>query len=59
MRLEWNSGTVIVKCVGTVEHTVAESIIKNVGTVAQCHSDSNQKKVPLFAWKSISSTSFS
>ena len=44
MRLEWNSGTVIVKCVGTVEHTVAESIIKNIGTVAQCHSDSNQKK---------------
>ena len=38
------SGTVIIKCVGTVEHTVAESMIKNVGTVAQGHSDSNQKK---------------
>ena len=33
-----NSGTVIVKCAGTVEHTVAESIVKNVGhsgTVSQ------------------------
>lgn len=41
-------GTVEQRNSGTaeqLEHTVAELRVKNVGTVAQCHSDSNSATV--------------